>query len=513
MIFMPRYFIKTFGCQMNVNDSEILAGILEQNGYRPAAEPASADIILVNTCTIRQKAENKAYTFLYEVNKLKKSNPNIIIGLCGCVAQKESASGGKALLKKLPFVDLVMGPQGIEEFANFLIQLAGRPGATRRPITYFAEPCLPRRAHPTKRAPSPRAYINIMYGCNNYCSYCVVPYVRGREVCRPMKDILAEIRALDKSIYQEVILLGQNVNSWREGVENSTVDAKATIENSTAAHKISQDKGHRGVKTLADLLREVSKIDGVEWISFMTSHPKDLSDEIIDAVAELPKVNKYIHLPIQSGSTKILKAMNRHYTRTDYLKLVKKIYAKIPNCGLTSDIIVGFPGETEKDFEDSLDMVRRANFDSVITAAYSVRPGTAAANLPHQIAPAVKKARLQKIMEVVEEVAYQKNQQLVGKIVDVLVEGEAKGFKVQGSRFKVWKTPGTVRLAGRTRANKIVYFYGPKKLIYQGVPVKITAAKSWVVEGEWLRKSGIAEPKIREQICFNCLLYLCLLRA
>jgi len=426
---------------MNVNDSEILAGILEDNGFAPAATPEKADIILVNTCTIRQKAENRAYTFLYEVNKLKKANPNLIIGLCGCVAQKEKEN----LIEKLPFVDLVMGPQGIEEFASFLIQLTARAGYGRpTPITYFAEPCLPRRRHPVKRAKSPRAFINIMYGCNNFCSYCVVPYVRGREVCRPMKDILAEIRALDKSIYKEVILLGQNVNSWREGVEKSTVHY------------------------LADLLREVSKIDGVEWISFMTSHPKDLSDDIIDAVATLPKVNKYIHLPIQSGSTKILKAMNRHYTRADYLRLVKKIYAKMPAAGLTSDIIVGFPGETEKDFNDSLDMIRRANFDSVITAAYSIRPGTAAATLPRQIAPEVKKARLQKIMQVVEEVAFQKNQRLVGETVEVLVEGRAKDD----------------RLCGRTRTNKIVYFIGPKKLLDQIVPVKITSAKSWVVEGQ-----------------------------
>lgn len=439
---------------MNVNDSEILAGILERNGYEEAKDPVAADIILVNTCSIRQKAEDKAFTFLREVKKLKKANPDLIIGLCGCVAQKEK----EAILKKLPFVDLVMGPQGVDSFQNILQEIA----PSKNPIIYTQEDNKPRQLNPTRRKKHPRAWINIMYGCNNFCSYCVVPYVRGREVCRPSADIIKEIKSLDKSIHKEVFLLGQNVNSWREpaGVEISTATATKNAS-SPAPSK---------TKNLADLLKEVHKIDGVEWLSFMTSHPKDMTDDIIETVAELPKVNKYIHLPVQSGSSKIMKAMNRGYNRDQYLKIIEKIYKKIPDCAITSDIIVGFPGETEKDFEDSLDMIRQANFDSVITAAYSIRPGTKAAKMESQLDTKAKKARLQKIMEVVGEVAYAKNQKFVGKTVEVLVEGPAKGKK----------------LAARTRQSKIVYFEGSKDLLFKIVPVKITQAKSWVLEGELL---------------------------
>ncbi|MBU1955467.1 MAG: tRNA (N6-isopentenyl adenosine(37)-C2)-methylthiotransferase MiaB, partial [Candidatus Margulisbacteria bacterium] len=420
-----------FGCQMNVNDSEILAGILEDNGYALAEVPQKADIILVNTCSIRQKAEDRAYTFLRELKKLKKTNPDLIIGICGCVPQREKEN----IVKQLPFVDLVMGPQCVDDFSNILQEIE----PNKETQFYIEEKGRPRKIHPTKRAKSPRAYINIMYGCNNYCSYCIVPYVRGREVFRPSKDIMEEIKKLDKSIHKEVILLGQNVNSWSEGD-----------------------------KTFSDLLREVHKAPGVEWISFMTSHPKDMTDEIIETVAKLPKLNNHIHLPVQSGSTKIMKAMNRKYDRDYYLKLIEKIYKKIPEATVTSDIIVGFPGETGKDFKDSLSMIRQANFDSVITAAYSIRPGTKAAAMKGQIETSVKKERLQKIMQVVQDVAYQKNQKLVGKTMDLLVEGPAQKGK----------------LSGRTRGSKIVYFDGSKNLICQIIPMKITSAKSWVLEGQ-----------------------------
>ncbi|MDI6732067.1 MAG: tRNA (N6-isopentenyl adenosine(37)-C2)-methylthiotransferase MiaB [Candidatus Margulisbacteria bacterium] len=434
---MPKqYYIKTYGCQMNVNDSEILAGILEREGYVPAEKMGKADLILVNTCSIRAGAENKGLWFAHSIKSLKEKNPNLIIGLCGCVAQQEKEN----ILKKMPFVDLVMGPQGIDEFAGLLKQIETTNDLRlttndKGYVTYFKEQACSTRKLPVKRAKSPRTYVSITFGCDNYCSYCVVPYVRGREVSRPMDEILAEIKALDKTIHKEVILLGQNVNAWVGG--------------------------------LANLLREVSAIAGVEWINFMTSHPKDLSDEIIAAMAELPQINHYLHLPVQSGSSKILKAMNRKYDRDYYLKLVEKIYSKIPDITLTSDLIVGFPGETEQDFKDSLSIIRHANFDSVNTLMFSPRPQTAAAALPDQIDGPTKNARLLAMMEVVENQALAKNQQLVGKTLDALVEGPAKDG----------------RLSGRTRGNKIVYFDAPLELLYQIKPVKITSAKSWVLEG------------------------------
>ena len=444
-IVPKQYYIKTYGCQMNVNDSEILAGILEREGYTPAEKMEEADLILVNTCSIRAGAENKGLWFAHSIKSLKEKNPNLIIGLCGCVAQQEK----ETILKKMPFVDLVMGPQGIDEFAGLLKEVANSStslGVNSLQLTAscFKEQTSASRNLPAKRAKSSRAYVSITFGCDNYCSYCVVPYVRGREVSRSMDEILNEIKALDKTIHKEVILLGQNVNSWK--VENRQLK----IEN-----------------RLPELLREVSAIAEVAWINFMTSHPKDLSDDILAAMAEFPKVNHYLHLPVQSGSSKILKAMNRKYDREYYLKLIEKIYQKIPDITLTTDIIVGFPGETEADFEDSLSIIRQANFDSVNTLMFSPRPQTAAAQMTDQIDEPTKNARLQKMMTVVENQSLAKNQLLVGKTLDVLVDGLANNG----------------RLAGRTRGNKIVYFDGSSDLQYQIVQVCINSAKSWGLEG------------------------------
>ena len=417
---------------MNINDSEILAGLLESVGYTAAATYTEADLVLVNTCTIRQKAEDKALGFAYRLRKLKEKNPNLIVGLCGCVAQQQK----EKLLKQLPFVDLVMGPQGIDEFLNLLKEIEVK----NEPIGFFTETCEHRQNTPAKRPHKPRAYINIMYGCNNYCAYCIVPYVRGREVYRPIDDIIAEIESLDHSIHKDIVLLGQNVNSWKQGD-----------------------------KDLADLLAEVHKIAGVEWLSFMTSHPKDMSDKIIAAVASLPKVNNYIHLPIQSGSSKILAAMHRGYDRDYYLRLVEKIRTKIPNVTLTTDLIVGFPGETEADFNESIDLIKQVQFDSVITGAYSIRPGTKAATMPGQLEPDLIKSRLQTVMKVVDSTALSNNEKLVNQTLPVLVEGKDK----QG------------RLAARTRGNKIVYFESQKNILPgKIVSVRIKRAQSWILEGE-----------------------------
>jgi tRNA-2-methylthio-N6-dimethylallyladenosine synthase len=434
---MSKYFIKTYGCQMNKNDSEVLAGIMESLGYRESMAPDDADVILVNTCTVRQKAEAKALGYIAGLKRYKSearnsksetnSNTKIqnrkTIGICGCLPQQEK----DALLKKFPFVDFVLGPGSMHE----LKAVIGDRGTGKG---IFVETCNPElRNLPQARKPSTVAYVSIMYGCDNYCSFCIVPYVRGREVSRPGNDILREIEELDRGIFKEIVLLGQNVNSYR---------------------------GHGF--GLADLLREVHEINGVERIRFLTSHPRDMDEDIIQAVKELPKVCKYFHLPIQSGDDEILKAMNRGYDLAYYKKLVEKIRKVIPEAAITSDVVVGFPGETDKQFENTLKAIGDIEFDLVNTAAYSDRPGTAAEKMDGKLPDDVKSDRLQRVMKVVEEVAYKRNQKLAGRTVEILVDKEN---------------------IGRTRTNKTVKFSGNKSLIGKSVKVEIKKAKSWVLEG------------------------------
>ncbi len=447
IIPMPKsYFIKTYGCQQNVNDSEILAGILESMGYSEAQNPEDADIILVNTCTVRQRAENKAYGFIGGLKKLKSGDErremrdekkshltphtSRLIGVCGCLPQQERAN----LLQKFPFVDFILGPANVHELREIL------DGARPKSIT-LTETCNPENRNlPQKRAQDVTAYISIMYGCNNFCSFCIVPYVRGREVSRPEKDILNEIKGLDKNIFKEVVLLGQNVNSYRgQGLG-------------------ARDQG----KGLAGLLKEVHEIKGLERIRFLTSHPRDMSDNIIQAVEGLPKVCEFFHLPLQSGDDQVLKNMNRGYTADYYCSLIDKIRKEIPDAAITSDVVVGFPGETEEQFEHTLYMIRDVRFDAVNTAAYSLRPKTKAAKLPGHLPDDVKRARLNKVMKVVEETAWNVNQKLVGKTVEVLVDKSG---------------------IGRTRGNKVVKFDGGNSLAGQLVHVKIVEAKSWVITG------------------------------
>lgn len=422
---------------MNVNDSEALAGQLESLGYSEAKTPESADIILVNTCTVRGSAESKALGYIASLKSSKGQGTRgkKTIGVCGCLAQQEK----DLLLKKYPFVDFVLGPGSLHELSLYLAPQTSYPDS-------FVETCDPsKRNLPQKRAPSTVAYVSIMYGCDNFCSYCVVPYVRGREVSRPKEDILKEIEGLDKNIYKEVVLLGQNVNSYKgQG---------------------SRDKGQEGriqSTGLAALLYEVNNIEGIDRVRFLTSHPRDMSDEIIQAVKELPKVCEYFHLPIQSGDDEVLRAMNRGYTLSYYKDMADRIRRAVPDAAITSDAVVGFPGETDAQFRNTLKAIKDIGFDLVNTFSYSDRAGTAASKMDGKISEKVKKERLKELMAVVEDVAAKKNQALMGRTVEVLVDGPN---------------------IGRTRTNKVVKFKGDRSLVGKLVNVEIKKARSWVLQG------------------------------
>jgi len=429
---------------MNENDSEVLAGILEKNGFSETDKPEKASIALVNTCTVRQSAEDKAFGFIYELKKLKKDNPDFKIGVCGCLSQQEK----EKLVKRLPFVDFVLGPGSIHELESLIVN--------RKPkIGEFIENCNPElRNLPQARKPSTTAYVSIMYGCDNYCSYCIVPYVRGREVSRPVEDIINEVKELDKSIFKEVVLLGQNVNSYR--------DQRSEVGDRTGRNLISDLRSPGSTFGLAELLKEVHEIDGIERIRFMTSHPKDMTLDIVKAVKELPKVCEHFHLPLQSGDDEILKQMNRGYDIHYYSNVIKMIKKEIPGAVITSDVIVGFPGESDEQFQNSVKAIKEFDFDVTNTLTYSDRQGTAASKIADKISEDIKKNRLQNIMKVVGEIALRKNQKLVGKTLEILVYNST---------------------SGRTRTNKIVKISKDPSLIGKLINVKIKEAQSWVLKG------------------------------
>ncbi len=417
---MPRYFIKTYGCQMNIADSERLAGVLESAGYQEAKAQTEADILLVNCCVVRQGAEDKAAWYITSAKGLKKEKPNMVIGVCGCIVTEP----GRDLPKDFPHVDIFIAPNQPERLIEFLKLSA--------PSSHIAS----RSSHATGIT----KYITIMHGCDNFCSYCVVPYVRGREHSRPVEEILDEIKQTDFNQYKEIFLLGQNVNSYKYGLDKLL----------RALHLSIPPSSHR--------------------IRFMTSHPRDMSDDIINAVADLPHVCEYFHLPVQHGDDDMLKQMNRGYNLDYYRKLVAKIRAKMPGAAITSDVIIGYPGETEQQFANTLKIIREISFDACNTAAYSTRPGTAAAKFADDVPDQVKQQRLQQAMLVVDEVTQNNNNKLLGTVQEVLVDKK-----------------GT----GRTRTNKIVKFNAPKRdLLGQLVNVKIATAKSWLLQARILAGKG-----------------------
>lgn len=434
-----KYKIITYGCQANERDSETHAGMLDKMGYQPAANLEEADVILFNTCCVREKAEHKVFSKIGELKELKSRNPQLIIAVGGCMVQQEGMP--QLIRRRAPYVDLIIGTHNIHELPQMIenIHLLNSPQVhvleDRKDVI---------EGLPAQRTHDFKALVNITYGCNNFCTYCIVPYVRGREKSREVKHILAEIKELAQDGVIEVMLLGQNVNSYGKDLDP--------------------------VLTFAQLLKEISRVEGIRRIRYMTSHPKDLSAELIKTIAETEKVCQHFHLPVQAGSTKVLQRMNRGYTREDYLALIKKIRSTFPNAAITTDIIVGFPGETEEDFAQTLDLVAECRFDSAYTFLYSPRSGTPASKMEDQVPTAVKKERLQRLMSMQNKISKEINEKLGGEIVEVLVEERS--------------VDGQGLLMGRTATNKSVLFQGEDSLVRTLVKVEITKPQTWVLKGK-----------------------------
>ncbi|MGL4739532.1 MAG: tRNA (N6-isopentenyl adenosine(37)-C2)-methylthiotransferase MiaB [Sarcina sp.] len=437
-----KYFhISTYGCQMNEEDSEKLSGILKNLDYIGTNNKELADIIIFNTCCIRENAENKVIGNLGEVKRLKAKNPNLVVAICGCMMQQKDTPDN--ILKKFPFVDIIFGTHNSYKFPEYLNRVL-QDGKSIKEISDKEEGII--EGIPIDRKSTVKAFVTIMYGCNNFCTYCVVPYVRGRERSRNPKDIENEIKILVKKGYKEITLLGQNVNSYGKELECNTNFAK--------------------------LLRLLNEIEGIERIRFMTSHPRDISIDVIEAIKECGHVCEQIHLPVQSGSNSILKGMNRHYTREKYLDIISTAKREVPGIGITTDIIIGFPGETEEDFLDTLNLVKEVGYDSAFTFIYSRRNNTPADKMKNQIPEDIKHERFNRLIDAVNTGAKNINLSYIGKTVEILVEDISKNVDEN--------------LSGRTRTGKLVNFKGEKSLIGKLVDVKILDAKSFSLWGELL---------------------------
>ena len=432
------FCVTTFGCQMNARDSEKLVGILKQIGYQEETIEDKADFVIYNTCTVRENANMRVYGRLGQLKAAKKQNPHMMIGLCGCMMQEPHVV--EKLKTSYRFVDLVFGTHNIYKFAELL---ATRYEQGRMVIDIWKDTDNIVEDLPSERKFSFKSGVNIMFGCNNFCSYCIVPYVRGRERSRNPKDIIREIKNLVADGVVEVMLLGQNVNSYGKNLEEPM--------------------------TFAQLLREIEKIEGLERIRFMTSHPKDLSDELIEVMRTSKKICKHLHLPVQSGSTKVLKNMNRRYTKEQYLELVQKIKNAVPDISLTTDIIVGFPGETEEDFLETMDVVRQVRYDSAFTFIYSKRTGTPAAIMENQIPEDVVKDRFERLLQEVQDISAEVCSVHEGTIQSVLVEGINDHDKTL--------------VTGRMSNNLLVHFQGDESLIGKIVRVHLTECKGFYYLG------------------------------
>ncbi len=434
-----KYLVQTHGCQANEADSEKIHGLLEMVGFTLVEAIEEADLIIVNTCAVRESAENKVYGEIGRLKKFKKIKPELIIALGGCMSQEEATV--EKILKTYPQVDIVFGTHNLHQLLEYLYTAIVEK---KRVIEVFSEEGKIVEDVPSVRQNRYKAWVNIMYGCDEFCTYCIVPYTRGKERSRHPEHIIKEIQELADKGYLEVTLLGQNVNSYGLDLPDENT-------------------------TFPNLLKSLSQID-IKRIRFTTSHPKDFSQELINVLATGKNLMPYIHLPVQSGSDKILKAMNKKYTKDDYLSLVHSIYTAIPDVSITTDIIVGFPGETETDFEATLDLVRKAKFEGAYTFIYSKREGTPAAKFTDDVSQTDKKTRLYKLNSLVNEGYLGGNQRFLDKIVDVLVEGNSK-------------TKSDV-LSGYTPNNKLVNFKGSEDLIGKIIPVRITKAKTWSLFGE-----------------------------
>ena len=439
----PKAFVGTFGCQMNARDSEKISGILRDAGFAFTDEETEADLILYNTCTVRENANRRIYGRLANLVPVKEKRPHLRIGLCGCMMQE--AGEADYIRKHFPFVDLIFGTFSLHEFPQLLADSYEADEVLvdiRGEMSVLPENLPVRRKYPFKSG------VNITYGCNNFCSYCIVPYVRGREISRPSEQIFAEVRALAADGVKEIMLLGQNVNSYGNTAE--------------------------GEIGFAELLRRCCTVDGIERVRFMTSHPKDFTDELIGVIAGEEKICRHIHLPVQSGSSRILKAMHRRYDREEYLSLIERIRAAVPDISLTTDIIVGFPGETEEDFLETMSLIDLVSYDSVFTFQYSKRTGTPAARMDGQIPDDVMKDRFDRLLELVREKANASVARFTGQTLPVLVEEKNR-------------TEGL--MTGRLSSNLLVHFPGGEELIGQMVPVTLTECHGFYFTGETAQKA------------------------
>ncbi|RGC75824.1 tRNA (N6-isopentenyl adenosine(37)-C2)-methylthiotransferase MiaB [Coprococcus sp. AM25-15LB] len=428
----------TFGCQMNARDSEKLLGVLEQIGYQEETNEEEADFVIYNTCTVRENANMRVYGRLGQLNRVKKQKPHMLIGLCGCMMQEPEVV--EKIKKSYRFVDLIFGTHNIYKFAELIVT---RLESQRMVIDIWKDTDKIVEDLPSERKFSFKSGVNIMFGCNNFCSYCIVPYVRGRERSRNPEDIIREIQGLVADGVVEVMLLGQNVNSYGKTLEHPM--------------------------TFAQLLTEIEKIEGLERIRFMTSHPKDLSDELIEVMKHSKKICKHLHLPVQSGSTEILKKMNRRYTKEQYLELVRKIKEAVPDISLTTDIIVGFPGETEEDFLETMDVVKKVRYDSAFTFIYSKRTGTPAAAMENQVPEDAVKDRFDRLLKEVQSISAEVCSVHEGTTQSVLVEAVND------------HDPALV--TGRLSNNILVHFPGEKELIGKIVSVRLDACKGFYYIG------------------------------
>jgi len=437
-----KVFIQTQGCQMNEYDSAKMFDVLAASGgAEQVAAPENADILLLNTCSIREKAQEKVFSQLGRWRRFKADNPGVLIGVGGCVASQE----GEALAKRAPFVDLVFGPQTLHRLPDMI----GRARRDGGPVVDISFPeiekfdCLPE-----PRAEGPTAFVSIMEGCSKYCSFCVVPYTRGEEISRPFDDVIAEVVDLAEQGVREITFLGQNVNAYRGPMHDGTI------------------------ADLGLLIRYVAVVDGIDRIRFTTSHPVEFTDELVEAYRDVPELASFLHLPVQSGADRVLAAMKRGHTRLEYKSKIRRLREARPGISISSDFIVGFPGETEHDFEQTMKLIEDIGFDQSFSFIYSPRPGTPAANLPDDTPPEVKKQRLNRLQAAIEANAADISAAMVGTIQRILVEGPARR--------------GSGELAGRTENNRVVNFAGGERLIGTFVDVEITAARPHSLRGEFV---------------------------
>ena len=433
---MKKYMIMTFGCQLNENDSEKIAGMVENLGYEKTDDLSKCDLVVFNTCCVRENAEERLFGKIGEIKKLKEER-GTIIAIGGCMMQEEHIL--EKIKKSYKYIDLVFGTHTLNKFEEDLKKIIEEKKKIRDVIDIDGEVI---EGLPIKRNDKFKASVSIMYGCNNFCSYCIVPYVRGRERSRKKEDILKEVESLAEEGYKEITLLGQNVNSY---------------------------DGGDGYK-FSNLLYDVCKIEGIERIRFISPHPKDFTDDVIKAIKDNKKISRIVHLPLQSGSTKVLKEMNRKYTKEQYLALAEKMRKEIPDILFSTDIIVGFPGETEEDFENTLDVVRKMNYEQIFMFIYSRRVGTVADKMENQIPEEIKHKRFERLKKLYDDNVSKNNEKFIGKVEKILVDGESKNNENM--------------LTGRNDANKVIIFEGSKDLIGKMINVKITEEHKWYLKGE-----------------------------